>query len=243
MKGFRKRRQVNDILDDYLAVPENANNGWKDEFYTTLASADRNSLKNEIIADQAGLCAYCEKKLRDEGDNKPLGFKIEHFIPENSKAIKKMIEDGGIVPTINYSLLWTNLFGCCFGGEHARSASYIETLTDRANLSCDVPKSDHNWSTQILDPSHELPDDGTWFEFDEDGVMKVSEDCPAPYVDKAQNSISMLNLNCARLIRLRLAALEELSGVSDKEDITALLSKDADGIYGEFISLRKWYLG
>ncbi|MCE9732097.1 MULTISPECIES: retron system putative HNH endonuclease [Pectobacterium] len=242
MRGFRKARLSNDILDDYIAVPGNENNGWKDEFYTTLASPDRNSLKNEIITDQAGLCAYCEKALRDEGDNKPLGFKVEHFIPENSKTIKKMIAAGQPAPTTNYSLLWINLLGCCFGGEHARSASYIGSLTDEANLSCDVPKSNHNWSELILDPSQELPDDGTWFEFDEEGLMNVSADCPIQYVDKARQSIEMLNLNCVRLTRLRLAALESLSSISDQADIAALLSKDAAGIYGEFISLRKWYL-
>ncbi|QZY05413.1 hypothetical protein K6T93_15605 [Klebsiella pneumoniae subsp. pneumoniae] len=91
MRGFRKGRLSNNILDDYIAVPGNENNGWKDEFYTTLASDDRDRLKNEIITDQAGLCAYCEKALRDEGDNKPLGFKVEHFIPENSKTIKEKI--------------------------------------------------------------------------------------------------------------------------------------------------------
>lgn len=242
MRGFRKKRLNNDILDDYLAVAGNENNGWKDEFYTTLASADRDSLKKEIIADQAGLCAYCEKALRDEGDNRPLGFKVEHFIPENSKTIKKMIAAGQPAPPINYSLLWTNLLGCCFGGEHPRSASYNASLTDKANLSCDVPKSHHNWSGLILDPSQELPDDGTWFEFDEQGVMNVSADCPPQHMTKARQSIEMLNLNCVRLTRLRLAALESLSAVSDEEDIAALLSKDAAGIYGEFISLRKWYL-
>lgn len=242
MRGFRKERLSNDILDAYLAVPGNANNGWKGEFYTTLASADRDSLKNEIIADQAGLCAYCEKALRDEGDNKPLGFKVEHFIPENSKTIKRMIAAGQPAPTINYSLLWTNLLGCCFGGQHARSASYIESLTDEANLSCDVLKAHHNWSALILDPTQEPPDDGTWFEFDEEGVMDVSADCPTQYVDKARKSIEMLNLNCVRLTRLRLAALKSLGAVSDEEDIAALLSKDAAGVYGEFISLRKWYL-
>ncbi|WP_447722946.1 retron system putative HNH endonuclease [Edwardsiella tarda] len=242
MRGFRKARLSNDILDDYITVPGNENNGWKDEFYTTLASPDRDSLKHEIITDQAGLCAYCEKALRDEGDNKPLGFKVEHFIPENSKTIKEMIAAGQPAPTTNYSLLWTNLLGCCFGGEHSRSASYISDLTNQANLSCDVPKSNYNWSELILDPSQELPDDGTWFEFDEEGLMYVSTDCPAQYVDKARQSIEKLNLNCIRLIRLRRAALDFLSTIRDEEDIAALLSKDAAGIYGEFISLRKWYL-
>ncbi|HIC6634743.1 TPA: hypothetical protein ACW331_001553, partial [Salmonella enterica subsp. enterica] len=90
--------------------------------------------------------------------------------------------------------------------------------------------------------SQQPPDDGTWFEFDEDGLMYVSADCPTQYVNKARQSIEMLNLNCARLTRLRLAALESLSTISDEADIAALLSKDAAGIYGEFISLRKWYL-
>ncbi|EPL1564136.1 retron system putative HNH endonuclease [Klebsiella pneumoniae] len=242
MRGFRKGRLSNNILDDYIAVPGNENNGWKDEFYTTLASDDRDRLKNEIITDQAGLCAYYEKALRDEGDNKPLGFKVEHFIPENSKTIKEKIAAGQPAPTTNYSLLWTNLLGCCFGGEHPRSASYDKSLTDRTNLSCDVPKSNHNWSELILDPSQQPPDDGTWFEFDEDGLMYVSADCPTQYVNKARQSIEMLNLNCVRLTRLRLAALESLSTISDEADIAALLSKDAAGIYGEFISLRKWYL-
>ena len=143
---------------------------------------------------------------------------------------------------INYSLLWTNLFGCCFGGEHPRSASYVKSLADRSNLSCDVIKSDNNWSALILDPSKDTPEDGTWYEFDEEGVMYVSPDCPTQYVVKARQSIEMLNLNCARLIRLRLAALQSLSEVHDDEGIAALLSKNDAGIYGEFISLRKWYL-
>ncbi|EKS6731307.1 TIGR02646 family protein [Enterobacter mori] len=242
MRGFRKQRLNNNILDAYLAVQGNENNGWKGEFYKTLTSADRDSLKKEIIADQAGICAYCEKALRDEGDNKPLGFKVEHFIPENSKIIKKLIAAGQPAPAINYSLLWTNLFGCCFGGEHSRSASYIESLTDKSNLSCDVLKSDNDWSALILDPSKDAPENETWYEFDEEGVMYVSSDCPPHFANKAQKSIELLNLNCARLIRLRLAALQSFSAVTDEQDIAALLSKNDVGIYGEFISLRKWYL-
>lgn len=96
----------------------------------------------------------------------------------------------------------------------------------------------NQWGVGQQDP----PDDGTWFEFDEEGVMDVSADCPIQYVDNARKSIEMLNLNCVRLTRLRLAALESLGAISDEEDIAALLSKDAAGVYGEFISLRKWYL-
>lgn len=240
MRGFRKGRQENDMMNAYLE--DDPWGSWKDGFYESLTKTERDALKSEIFQDQAGLCAYCEKELIKEGVNKPLGYKVEHFIPENSKHIKECIAEGHHGPFINYSLRWTNLFGCCYGGEEPNSASYVQGLSAKAENSCDVPKSHYNWYGLILDPSRDLPIDQTYFEFDEDGVVLVAEECPDVKRLIASQTIQKLNLNCNRLVKLRLATLEKLSTLAGEEDSELLIEKDENGLYGEFISLRKWYL-
>ena len=64
-------------------------------------------VKQQLLQDQHGLCAYCEIsiKLAEFEDNVD-DFRVEHFFPKVATQLEKH----------NYHLDWHNLLGVCHGG-------------------------------------------------------------------------------------------------------------------------------
>jgi uncharacterized protein (TIGR02646 family) len=162
------------------------------------------------LANQGGLCAYCEISIRD---NDPLKCRVEHFHPKSD-----------ITPARNWALDWSNLLAVCNGGTHPHvSATGFHREPTRKHLSCDAHKDQMIQSKKlsghcegwILNPM-ELRAFPNLFTLDRSNghLMPDANACmavePWPLNQHAtvaalvQHTIDMLNLNCGRLADQRL---------------------------------------
>jgi len=221
----------------------NPNNTWE-QFRSSPSR--RSALRSQLIADQGGLCVYCEINLRIETVAETSDFRVEHFHPKSDTS-----------DAYNWGLDWQNLFGCCHGGS---SKLVVDGRFNENSLlhSCDVPKGDSNWDNKILNPL-QIPTHLCLFIFERaDGSMAVnSKNCSnAVELYQAKGSVEKLNLNSERLTRMRKEILNHLSnqlielsasGVDlDKaRDILAqsLLVKNNAGHWPAFFSAIRYYLG
>lgn len=168
-----------------------------------------NDCRSQLIANQGGLCAYCEIDIRD---NAPLKCRVEHFHPKSD-----------IAPAHNWALDWGNLLGVCAGGSYAHTSTPGHYLfPTNANLSCDAHKDQMIQSGKlseqcdgwILNPA-QLQASPTLFKLEMStgklqpnlGVCAISPPWPnnqhADLQALVQHTIDMLNLNCDRLIQAR----------------------------------------
>lgn len=155
---------------------------------------------NQAIADQGGLCAYCEKRY-DPG--KPHSFRVEHFHPKSDSTADR-----------NYHLDWRNMLAVCDGG--TREGTTRTPLPE--NLSCDAYK-DHfekirhigtDFEEKIFNPL-DLPPFPNLFAFDK-ASGRLEPNCAACEeagisAVKLDDTIRALNLNCDRLKDRRRALL------------------------------------
>ena len=101
-------------------------------------------VKQQLLRDQHGLCAYCEIsiKLAEFEDNVD-DFRVEHFFPKVATEFEKH----------NYHLDWHNLLGVCHGGSQPYVSDPEWRYSSRKNdRSCDVPKGGKPISERILNP-------------------------------------------------------------------------------------------
>lgn len=249
MKKVLKRGDVPPLLDSYLQT--NPNNDW-DQF----TGNDRNGhaeVKGALRVDQRGLCAYCEIDLALGNGNGLDDFRVEHFHPKKPHN-----------PPPNHALNWQNLLAVCTGGNvRDLAASARFTSPDH---SCDVPKENHNWVGQILDPLTDIPAFPPLFSYEENsGAMLVNRaSCPAHLVVKAEASIEKLRLSPqqtattpdSRLLRFRKAVIDKLreelqvrleSGLTVPEASERLAEAhfpaNHDSPWPAFFSCIRWYLG
>ncbi|MBQ2975400.1 MAG: TIGR02646 family protein, partial [Phascolarctobacterium sp.] len=103
MKRVYKREQEPELLKSYRTRYPDAK--W-DKFRRRFTRGYR-QVKQAIIEDQRGLCAYCEISIKMKEDYTEVDdFRVEHFYPKGAT------QDGGH----NYHLDWRNLLGVCHGG-------------------------------------------------------------------------------------------------------------------------------
>jgi uncharacterized protein (TIGR02646 family) len=171
--------------------------------------------RDTVIADQGGICAFCEIDIRDIDPNK---CHVEHFHPKSDTT-----------STRNWALDWPNLFGVCQGGSNAYVDAPGHFLSPRKeNLSCDqykdqmiqagkLPQACDGW---ILNPLH-LPDSPALFRLEmSSGRLIANLDCcqlvtiqgnqHATTAMLVEHSINMLNLNCDRLCQSRLRIIRDI---------------------------------
>lgn len=153
-----------------------------------------------------------------------------------------------------------NLLGCCHGGSRADVPEAGSRFTS-PDHSCDIPKGNHDWDSDILNPLA-LPAFPILFVFSRSsGAMQVHEaNCLSAGINKnkAQQTIDFLHLDIAsgRLRRLRKATLDavnmrlqnELAGGVSLEAARSklaqgLLRRNADGHWPAFFSAIRSYLG
>lgn len=249
MKKVLKRGNVPPLLDAYTQA--NPNNDWVQ--FTGNDREGHSEVKGVLRNDQRGLCAYCEIDLALGNGQGLDDFRVEHFHPKKSHH-----------PPLNHALDWKNLLAVCTGGNAKDVAE--KTRFTSPDHSCDVPKADHNWVGQILDPLTDIPAYPPLFSYEENtGAMIVDEaSCPAHLVAKAEASIERLRLSPqqtaatpdCRLLRFRKAVIDKLrdelqsylaSGISVPEAseqlAIALFPSNHDTSWPAFFSCIRWYLG
>jgi len=172
--------------------------------------------RSRCIADQHGLCAYCEIDIRD---NNPLRCRVEHFHSKSDTTTNH-----------NWALDWQNMLGVCNGGDnpHLTNPGFHMSPTT-ANLSCDahkdrmiqqqhLPLRCEGW---ILNPQQlqSFPalfrlDKATGFLHPDANQCAISP----PFANNqhatnqllVQHTIDMLNLNCDRLAQGRLRLIRDI---------------------------------
>ena len=203
----------------------------------------------QLLADQGGLCAYCEIKLVHKPEGGLGDFRVEHFHPKTPHQAAPH----------NHAIRWTNFLAVCHGGSVKYLAPHIKDRYTSPDYSCDVPKENYNWVGVILNPL-DIPEFPCLFDFvrlgDETGKIKVSELCHDALRQQAQASIENLRLNADRLWPLRKALIEGLEEqintlLAINDDLQAamqelasdLMRKDKDACWPEFFSCIRCFLG
>ena len=245
MKRVYKTTIEPEALKRYrLRFPEET---W--EHFRRRARHGYQEVKQQILKDQHGLCAYCEISIKlAEQEGEVDDFRVVHFFPKNANQ-----EHGH-----NYHLDWRNLLGVCHGG----SQPYVPDAqwrfsANKGDRSCDVPKGGKPISEIILNPL-KIPGDVRIFRYVEHtGKIEVDDtSCPKYLRRKAKSTIRELNLNAPRLMRVRLAVIQkledeiaaELEQGAQLEDVLTLLAEtclvpDYEGRTLPFFSVTRWYLG
>lgn len=152
--------------------------------------------RRHLVKDQKNLCAYCERKLREDA---PHTIRVEHFHPKSDT-----------ITGHNWNVDWQNLLATCTGGEREGEAFPLPE-----NLSCDASKKDEIHEGDILNPLR-LPPFPAAFCYD----MGTGELVPNPQFcsehpalpgntlsstqELLLNTLRVLNLNCDRLCQARL---------------------------------------
>lgn len=203
MKKINKSLPPNPLT---VFVNTNPNATWDD--FRNNARQSYDDLKQQMLAEQGGLCAYCEKKLSDDITQQ----RIEHF--HNKSDINAQH---------NWALDWNNVLLVCLGGG---------TPDDKAkyapeHLSCDahkeqvkgLPEACEGW---YLNPV-QIKTVARLFNFDK-ATGKLVVNCAAcqelandnlpnhygsDWCKLAEETIRILNLNCQRLCDDRLKVLAE----------------------------------
>ena len=126
MKTIAKSLSPNELTTFAGLFP---NGSWDPDFRDyavppNSAGHDYKQIKKRIVVDQGGLCAYCERPLRELG---PTLQRVEHYHPKSDTS----------VPGVNWGLLWSNVIVVCTGGENDDKNLYPRPT----NLSCDAYKN------------------------------------------------------------------------------------------------------
>lgn len=159
-----------------------------------LGAGDRGPIREALIRDQGGLCAYCQRRIKAHED--PVTgrsqMKIEHWIPRAESE--------------EHHFTWSNLLGVCLGisddeappdPEHDASGAAPLSKTSH----CDTSRRDRKL---FLHPVQEQgPDPREHLQYTKGG--RVEPRGPDPRV---VDDIDALNLNARRLVRAREAVLD-----------------------------------
>ena len=228
MKKIRKLNTPTSGLAEYLAaVGDDAN--W-DEFCSHSSStASLRELKNALIQNQHGLCAYCETEIG--------GWlsQVEHVIPQSDNRLGKA-----------KALDIANMVACCLGGTRSESG-----LGRRGMPTCGQAKRNLN-DENFIDPRI-LPALPSLTRVSDDGEIEADENAcqMAGFLpDHVTRTIDILKLNERRL---RLAReelwndLEEESGQIDYDMrdawMRSVLVPDDDGRLSPFFTTTRSYFG
>ena len=245
MKRVYKRQQEPELLKSYRLKHPDAT--W-DKFRRRFTRGYR-QVKQAIIEDQHGLCAYCEISIKRKEDYTEVDdFRVEHFFPKGAT------QDGGH----NYHLDWRNLLGVCHGGSQKDVPDAEWRFSEKkGDRSCDVPKGGKEITDRILNPL-KLPGNIRLFRYTEhNGKMYVDEEtCPDELKWKAKNTIKELNLNAPRLMRMRKAVIDKLTdelmlALAEGQDFDETLEWLAESFLLPdhknrsipFFTVIRWYLG
>ena len=230
MKTIRKLNAPTPGLAEYLnAVGDNAN--WEN-FRSHNAGAAYRELRDALIQNQHGLCAYCEIEIKE------WRRQVEHVIPQSSDRTK--------------SLDIANMVACCLGGTRPMRDEDHYRMPVKHNLSCGQTKG-NQIDKNFLDPRI-LPALPSLMRVIDNGLIEADENaCQRAgfFPDHVTRTIEILNLNAERL---RLARekwwndLVDRSGQIDDSDmmsdwIRAVLIPDENDQLDPFFTTSRCYFG
>lgn len=221
MKRVQKQNEPIELTRFRNAVPSSTWQQLKDDAHNN-GPITYDKCRVQLIADQGGICAYCEIDIRA---NNPLQCRVEHFHPKSD-----------VSHAHNWALDWENLLAVCAGGSYKYSSPpyACEPLAD--NLSCDaykdrmiqlgrLPEKCEGW---ILNPAELLALPSLFCIEKSTGKLQTSiVDCAAiePWPGNqhadletlVQHTIDMLNLNCDRLCTARLVVIRDIERNKKKQ--------------------------
>ena len=211
MKKVKKSETTPPSLEQYFS--DNPTKLWED--FTKGNKHRYKKVVTQLKKDQGGICCYCENNFHNQMD-KEGDFRVEHFHPKSD-----------VSTSVNWNLIWTNLLGCCCGGNQNISNPdflYQRYISNHEERHCDVLKDDNIWDDIILNPL-EIPAFPPIFKvLESTGEMRVIEkNCTLAGVDidKANNCLDKekLNLNSKHLKKWRKEVIDILASEIEREFI------------------------
>ncbi len=229
----------------------NPNGRWDADFKNYNGGNDYQVIRNQIIDDQGGLCAYCEVRIINLPPHKQ---RIEHF------HSKSDLTD----PDTNWALDWKNIIGVCIGGDD--SDKKLHPLPE--NLSCDSYKNYLITKKKLPEACEglfinplKLAEYPCLFDFDKaTGRLRPNMfECREVNIEGnqldstqalVQKTIDVLNLNCDRLIQQRRSVLHQYNKLvaearkrNDKQCFSKMAAQWFQNQWPQFFTIRRILLG
>lgn len=139
-------REINRVKHD--VDWEHADQTDKEFVRNTFDLMDKSVIREQLLKEQKGLCAYCMRKIRN--DDKTV---IEHWLPIDADP--------------SQALSYSNMLACCDGGRKNDTYPHV--------LSCDAAKDNQTIAITPLNEAHmsrvRYRADGTVSVFPEDAVL------------------------------------------------------------------------
>ena len=196
-------------------------------------------IPSTLIADQRGICAYCETRIREKFCS------VEHFIPCKQSTREQ-----------NYDLDWQNMLAVCIPPGAIEDDNVDNLQLPHKYPCCGKAKDNFVPDGRLLNPL-ELPTTRLFRFKREDGEILPDEaNCEKEGIPVAsvQFTIQTLGLNVERLKTLRLAVIKEIEeeldfyddGTIDPTVIEKQLASEyfhhVEGNYPRFFTTIRWSL-
>ena len=232
MKRIREVRDPTPGLADYLGSVDRGS--WV-EFKSHRSGRSFGELREALVRNQHGLCAYCEKAVAAE----PAGSQIEHVVPQSVSG------DGSANETDI-----ANLVACCDGGQKENSG--LRRRERASGLSCGQAKGDRS-NGEFVDP-RTLPASPTLVSVDFSGRIEADRDAcgSAGWAHgRIFRTVEVLNLNAKRLRLARerwwddlVRRSREAIGAAQTEAwVREVLTPDEDGRLVPFFTTSRAFFG
>ncbi|MTJ11901.1 TIGR02646 family protein, partial [Anabaena sp. UHCC 0187] len=155
-----------------------------------------NAIRDTLVSDQKGLCAYCEMSLHENNRS------VEHFIPCNQSTKEN-----------NHDLDWQNMLAICLppGGLKDDDLENPQLLKD--SPCCGQKKGGFIPDSRLLNPLN-LPTLRLFKFSSKDGEIRPDEDAcdkSGIPIENVQFTIDTLELNVQRLKDQRLVVIDEIN--------------------------------
>jgi uncharacterized protein (TIGR02646 family) len=196
-----------------------------------------NAIRDTLVSDQKGICAYCEMSLHENNRS------VEHFIPCRESTKEN-----------NHDLDWQNMLAICLppGGMKDDDLENPQLLKDLP--CCGQKKGGFIPDIRLLNPLN-LPTLRLFKFSSKDGEIRPDEIACLTSgipIENVQFTIDTLELNVQRLKDQRLVVIDEINKELDDEsiDINDLEEKVAAEYFGystdnlpPFFTTLRWVLG
>jgi uncharacterized protein (TIGR02646 family) len=151
--------------------------------YGDLDRATKDDIRASVVSEQAGLCCFCMTSIQAEGR-----MRIAHLVPQASSSGEEL------------TLVWSNLFGACTGGERTGRASppseqHCDVRQGKTTLKVDPTNAQHIASLTYRHPPRAS------------GALHTGYEIHAADADIERDLTVNLNLNLSWLCEDRAEAL------------------------------------